>query len=309
MALQVVALAALAVEPPVQDFCSLLDAKDSEVVWNAPTNQTPRSVKLFRVVPREFSAATVSNLLQISGLKSTQRKRVDQGGVFAGKDVRFFADRQEIRQLNLIPSEGFVVISHIGVEAKIPKEIPEGVPSPETALQLTLEILQKIGINRSELATNANGKVSATYSEAEVIHKDKASGQIMTKVVKREIYLTRQIEGLSVWGTSSGVTAHFGNKGQLGYLTVVWRTIKSERDCSVPSAEDFTHRIKSGQAWIPNWAQGRYKKLSVENVHFYYWENAGSEPQTHIYPFAVLEATTDQPGEKSNVQLFVPFAE
>jgi hypothetical protein len=241
-------------------------------------------------------------------LKPNQRKRVDQDGVFAGKDVRFFGDRNDTHQLNLIPSQGFIVISRMDTRAQIPKELPSGVPDSKTALQLTLEILEKIGIDRSELATNFDGKIQAGYTQGEVLHKDKSTGLVVTNIDERQIFLKRQIEGIPVTGSTDGVTVHFGNEGMVGYLSIVWRAIKLERECSVPDAAEFVRRIKLGQVQIPAWAQGGYKKLTVTKASLYYWESDGSEPQSTIYPFAVLDAKTDQQGENSTVQLFVPIA-
>lgn len=305
---QAVILAASAAEPPFgAGYYNPFDGKDCEIIWDAPTNQLPGSVKIWKVIPTKFSPGTVSNLLQLAELKPSQRKRVDQDGVFAGKDVRFFGDRNDMRQLNLIPSQGFIVISRMDARALIPKELPSGVPDPKTALHLTLEILEKIGIDRSELATNSDGTLQAGYTQGEVLHKDKRTGLMVTNIDERQIFLKRQIEGIPVTGTTDGVTAHFGNEGKVGYLSVVWRAIKLERECPVPDAASFINRIKSGQALIPVWAQGGYKTLTITKVSFSYWESSGSEPQTHIYPFAVLEAKIDQQSKNSNVQLFVPF--
>jgi hypothetical protein len=306
---QAVGLAASAAEPPLgAGYYNPFDGKDCEIIWDATTNQLPGSIKVWKVIPTKFSPSTVSNLLQIADLKPSQHKRVDQDGVFAGKDVRFFGDRNDTRQLNLIPSQGFIVISRMDTRAQIPKELPSGVPDPKTALQLILEILEKIGVDRSELATNSDGKIQAGYTQGEVLHKDKRTGQVVTNIDERQIFLKRQIEGIPVTGTTDGVTAHFGNEGKVGYLSVVWRAIKLERECPVPDATDFINRIKSGRVLIPVWAQGGYKSLTITRVSLSYWENSGSEPQAYIYPFAVLEAKTDQQGENSKVQLFVPFA-
>jgi len=299
--------AAFAAELPLQNFCDSFNGKDCEVIWAAPTN-LPASVKIFAVMPTKFSSATVSNLLQIAELKPDQRKRVDQTGVFAGKDVQFFADRKETRQLNLVPSQGFIVVSKNGALAEPPKEIPVGVPDDKDALRLALDIIKQIGISRSELATDSNGKIQPTYSEESVLHKDKPSGLLVTNVVSREISLRRQIESIPVWG-DAGVSAKFGNEGKLAYLSATWRAFKPDKDCRVPSASEFVNRIKSDRVLIRNeQATAAYKKLTVTKASLYYWENSGSEPQTIIYPFAVLEAKTDQQGENANVQLFVPFA-
>lgn len=306
---QAAVLAASAVEPPFgSDYYKPLDGKGCEIIWSAATNQLPGSIKIWKVIPTQFSPSTVSNLLQIAGLKSRQRKRVDQDGVFAAKDVRFFGDRNDIHQLNLIPSQGFIVISRMDARAQIPKEIPSGVPEPKAALRLTLEILEKIGIDRSELATNSDGKIQAGYTQGEVLHKDKSTGQVVTNIDERQIFLKRQIEGIPVAGSTDGVTVHFGNEGKVGYLSVVWRNIQMERECPVPDAAGFINQIKAGHTWIPQWAESHYKKLTITNTSLFYWENSGSEPQSQIYPFAVLHAKTDQPGDNASVQLFVPFA-
>jgi len=44
------------------------------------------------------------------------------------------------------------------------------------------------------------------------------------------------------------------------------------------------------------------KKLTVTKATLYYWESSASEPQSYIYPFAVLEAKTDLQDENSTVQ-------
>lgn len=305
--MQVTALAAFAAGSPLRDFCSPFNGKDCNVIWEAPTN-FPASVKIFAVIPTKFSSVTVSNLLQIAELKPNQRKRVDQGGVFAGKDVQFFGDREETRQLNLVPSQGLIAISKDGTIAQIPKQMPVGVPDEKEALRLTLNILEKIGISRSELATNSDGKIRLSVLEGSVLHKDKLSGQIVTNVTDREIDLSRQIGGIPVFGTVS-ISAKFGNEGKLAYLSVVWRAIKPDKDCPVPGAAEFISRIKSGRVLIRNeQANATDKKLTVTKASLYYWENSGSEPQTYIYPFAVLEATTDVQEDDSKIQLFVPFA-
>ena len=306
---QAAVLAATATESPFGgDYYKPFDGKDCEIIWNAATNQLPVSVKIWKVIPRTFSPSTVSNLLQIAGLKLSQHKRVDQGGVFAGKDVRFFGDRNDTHQLNLIPSQGFIVISRMDTRAQIPKELPSAVPDPKTALRLTLDILKNIGIDRSELATNSGGKIQAGYTQGEVLHKDKRTGQVVTNIDERQIFLKRQIEGIPVIGSTDGANVHFGNAGKVGYLSVVWRAIRQERECPVPAAVGFINRIKSGQVSIPAWAGGNYKSLTITKVNFSYWENSGSEPQSYIYPFAILDAKTDQHGDNSTVQLFVPFA-
>ena len=310
--LQAVALAALAAGPPLENICAPFEGKDCEVIWVAPTN-LPASVKIFAVVPTKYSPNTISNLLQIAELTPKNKIPPTQNGVMGGKDVLIYENKEQTRHLDVIPSQGAIAINKDGTRAQIPKELPIGVPDPKIALRLTLEILEKIGINRSELATNSDGTLQAGYTQGEVLHKDKSTGLIVTNIDERQIFLKRQIEGIPVTGTTGGVTAHFGNEGKLGYLDVTWRAVKPDKDCLVPDAAGFVSLIKSGRTLIPNVepmkTEKTFKRLTITNVSLFYWENSGSEQQANIYPFAVLEAKTDEPGENAKVQLFVPLTD
>lgn len=306
--MQAVALTAFAAEPPLRDFCEPFKGEACEVVWEAPTNQIPVSVKLLKVVPTKFSSNTVSNLLQMAGLTQKDKKRLPRDGVLGEKDVLTYANKEDTRHVDIIPSQGTIGLTKDRPFAKIPKEMPVGVPDDKQALNLALEILKQIGISQSELATDSNGKPHLTFSEGSVLHKDKSSGQVVTNVVDRAIMLSRQIDGIPFWGTG-GISMKFGNEGQLAHLEATCRAIKPDKDCPVPDAAGFTRRIKLGRALIrKEQSNAAYKKLTITKASLYYWESSGSEPQNQIYPFAVLEAKTDQQGEDSNVQLFVPFA-
>lgn len=305
--MQAVALAAFAAEPPLRDFCEPFNGAACEVVWEAPTNQIPVSVKLLKVVPTKFSSNTVSNLLQMAGLTQKDKKRLTRDGVLGEKDVLTYANKEDTRHVDIIPSQGTIGLTKDSPFAKIPKEMPIGVPDDKQALNLALDILKKIGISQSELATDSNGKPHLTFSEGSVLHKDKSSGQVVTNVVDRAIMLSRQIDGIPFWGTA-GISMKFGNEGKLAHLEATWRTVKPDKDCPVPDAANFINLIKSGRVLIRSeQANAAYKKLTITKASLYYWENSGSEPQSYLYPFAVLEAKTDLQGENSEVQLFIPF--
>ncbi|MGI8965669.1 MAG: hypothetical protein ACR2H1_06220, partial [Limisphaerales bacterium] len=307
MLIQVMSVAAFAVGPPLENFCEPFNGKNCDVIWAAPSN-LPASVKIYAVVPTKFSPSTISNLLQIAELTPKNKRRSTQDGVLGGKDVLVYANKKDTRHLDIIPSQGAIGLGIDGTIAQIPKEMPVGVPDDKEALRLVLDILGKIGISRSELATSHDGKTLLSFSEASVLHKDKSTGQIVTNVVRRGINLTRRIEGIPVWG-DAGVSAKFGNEGKLAYLSVVWRAIKPAQDCPISNSTEFISHIKSGHALIRSEQAGtRYKKLTVNKVQLYYWENEGSKPQSTIYPFAVLNAKTGLPGENANLELFVPFA-
>lgn len=302
-------LAAIAAGPPLLDFCQPYNGSATEVIWKAPSNGLPATVRAFKVVPTRYAPDAISNLLQLAGLNEQNRERQTQAGVLQGKDVLTFGNVEGTRHLDIIPSEGTIAFTHIGVIVTAAKEAVTGVPGTNEALQKAFSFLPILGIAKSEVATNLPGKpIPYTLLEETEFRKNKAAGIFVTNVVGRGVTLYRQIDGIPVWGTA-GVFALFGNEGRLANLAVTWRRIEPRGVCRVPTAGEFTARVRSGGALIRKAEAGAsFKRLTIEKVDLYYWESDGSEHQTGIYPFTVLETVTDRAGEGAHLQLFVPLS-
>lgn len=305
--LQVSAFAVLAAGPPLHEFASPFPAKDCEVKWEAPTN-LPTSIKNFTVVPTQFAPATISNLLQLADLTPRNKRRPIGGGVFLEKDVQAYGNKEDTRQLTVLPSQGLLALSRDGVLAALPRQKPEGVPSDQQAVTLALALAQKLGLNPSELPRSADGKpLPFDVSEATVLQKEKTTGQMITNIVSRTVCIHRWIEGIPVSGMA-GIAMKFGNEGKLASLNWTWRAVKPAGECAVPDAAGFVSRIKSGRTFISQDQAGQpVRRLTIKRVQLYYWENEGSKAQTMIRPFAVLEAETNLPGKDSQTRLFVPL--
>lgn len=297
---------AFAAGPPLNNFCAPFDGGNCEVKWEATLDTLPAAVQIFKVVPTKFAPATVSNLLQLADLTEKNKKRPPRGGVFEDKGILCFGNREETRHLLLLPAQGYIVLHKGGITAG-PKDEVAGVPEIREAVHLALGLLSQIGIPKSEIATNQQSGLPVSLMETTDFYKDKATGQIISNVTSRGVSLTRQIDGIPVWG-SAGAFAHFGNEGRLAELNVTWRTIEPLKPCAVPTASEFLNAIKAGKTLIRDGERNNFKKLTISKVRLYYWESSGSERQNYIYPFAVLDAKTGLEGEDSKVELFLPFA-
>jgi hypothetical protein len=299
-------LAAIAAGPPLLDFCEPYNGSTTEVVWKAPSNGVPTTARIFHVVPTRYSPETISNLLWLGGLAEKNKIRPTQDGVFAGKGVLTYGDEERTRHLDIIPSEGTVALTRVGVIVAPTKEAVKGVPGTNEAVHAAFDLLPMLGISKSEVATNIPGKpIPYTFLDQTAFHKNKATGKVESNVVSRGVSLCRQIDGIPVWG-DAGVFALFGNEGKIANVTATWRSIQPRGVCQIPTAAEFVARIKSGASLIrKNQIRAPFKKLTIDRVELFYWESDGSEHQSSIYPFAVLEAATDQQGENAQVQLFV----
>ena len=307
MITQFVGLAAFAAGLPFVTFCQPFNNSSIEVAWNVSTNRIPSTVKFFKVISTTYSATAISNLMQIAGLTDKNKKHVTQAGTLGGKDVLTYATKDETRHLDIIASEGMIALHRAGIVAG-PKETVTGVPGTNVIVEKLFQLLPILDIEKSEVARDIPGKpIPYTFVENADIHKDKATGKIVTNIVSRGVSFSRQIDGIPVWGPA-GVYAEFGNDGKVAELTATWRSIKPRATSAVPTAKDFVALIRTGKTLIRDEQAGfTYRKFVVEDVQLYYWENGGSEHQSSIVPFAVLNVATDLPGENANVLLFVPF--
>ena len=305
--LQAAVLAAFGAGPPLGSFFRPFDGKDSQVTWEAPTN-FPSSVKTFAVVPTKFSPETISNLLELAGLTPQNKRRPVQQGVFLGKDVQTYANRDDSQHVDIVPSQGFLALNRDGVFAALPKQKPVGVPNDQQAAALAVKLAENLGLNPSELKAHDGQPLPVDVSEGMVLQKDKASGRLVTNIISRTVGINRRIEGIPVAGMA-GISMKFGNEGKLASLSWVWRSIKPAGVCAVPSAAEFISRIKSGRAFIHPEHEGKpLPKLAIKQVQLYYWENEGSNPQKMIYPYAILKAENRQSNVTSALEIFVPFA-
>ena len=301
-----VVLPVLADGQPLQQFSERFECRpECNITW-AATNRLPAKVKTFKVVPTAFSPETISNLLQFASLTPKNRKSPVQSGVFMGKDVSAFGNREETRSLEIVPSQGFVVLVNREVIAGA-RQASEGVPERKNVLKHALEQLHAIGVNQTEIATNTFGKIEPrTLSEETEIFKDKTSGTVVTNVLARWVWLNRQIEGITVSG-EGGILFKFGNFGKISELRWTWRKIEPFKELPVPNPDELVKLIKSGKTMVRTGTSQPFMSLTITNASLFYWENSGSEPQKYIYPFAVLNAKTDREGEASSVDIFVTF--
>lgn len=306
--LQAAILAAFGAGPPLQDFFRPFDGKDSEVTWEAPTN-FPSSVKIFSVVLTKFSPETISNLLELAGLTPQNKRRPIQQGVFLGKDVQTYANRDDSQHMDIVPSQGFLALNRDGVFAALPKQKPVGVPNDQQAAMLAVKLAENLGLNPSELRGHDGKPLPVDVSEGTVLQKDKASGQLVTNIISKTVRINRRIDGIPVAGMA-GISMKFGNEGKLASLSWVWRSIKPAGVRPVPSVAEFVRLIKSGRAFIHPEQEGkRLPKLAIKQVQLYYWENEGSNPQTMIYPYAMLKVEDRQSSKPFMLDLFVPLTD
>lgn len=155
-----------------------------EIVWKVPTNHLPSSVWVYRIVPQNFAPAVVSNLMALGSF--TMSDRVDIKG--QPPMSMYFKSKERTQELGVVPTLGFIY--YYNPKAEISgREIATNVPSKDEVFQLGLEYIQKLGIDRSQLATKGDSaELRAARDEGTRSWFDKERGTNFQQIYSRGIF-------------------------------------------------------------------------------------------------------------------------
>ena len=121
---------------------------DLQVRWEAPTNPWPATVWVYRVEPKVFSAAVISNILAITGYTTNDITSRNTNGIAFGKPGK---------PGNLGIS---YPLGHIAYWTEIPfglTHLATAVPEEKQLYQLTTNFISQVGIGLDELLKKTNG--------------------------------------------------------------------------------------------------------------------------------------------------------
>ena len=118
---------------------------NSEIVWSAPTNNLPRGLWIYKVMPEAFSAAVVSNAMNICHFQKNDLAQPPDKNQIVFKNKNKF---NQSHVLSIAPTLG-----GMDYNSQWDYKIPiEDVPSSDEAETLARDILFQLGIDRSSLA-------------------------------------------------------------------------------------------------------------------------------------------------------------
>jgi hypothetical protein len=268
-----------------------------KVVWKA-TNNPPAAVRVFKVVPGEFSTAVISNILALGGF-------TERDALKAPRNTRAFSKENEQRTLSIAPKFGVVIYSDGKAEAAIhPREPVEGLPDDAEAVRLASAILPKLELSGSDFMPKADGtgpnlNVAATRSRG---YGDKATGKLIHEDVARSVSLARQLDTFEiVGGGQQGVRVTFGNHARISSLELNWSRVKLVGSYPFASPKQIVEWIRQGRARVASlettgarWIDVKdIKQLAVLEISPRYFAGHRDEPLDTWYPYALLKAEAE----------------
>jgi hypothetical protein len=258
-----------------------LPSTNIETVWRA-TNDLPRQLWVYQVVPQNFSMAVISNLLQISGFSWKNLTKRPDPYVEDKKLLRFVNDKQNwTRYLEIAPTLGWVEY-YAGSQAKPPFE---GVPSEEETKSLAMDVLFQLGIDRSLLKEGRRLEgIQGSLSR---------DGQkLTTNVVSRGVSFGRKIDGIE--SRNSGCfSIDFETHARITKFSLSWRNLQPYRACPVATPDEIMNFIKTGQTILPvqsyDWTGADHaEKLTIVEATPIYFDREGDKSLDFVYPYVGL---------------------
>jgi hypothetical protein len=285
--------------------------KGCEIAWAAPTNQMPKALWIYKTIPQRFSDKAISNLVAL-GSFAVSNKMTHPAGT-TDKDGLGFVDENEKRYLVIAQTLGY--IDYEDRKADDGREPVEDALNAARAQELGLDLLDRVGIPRSELATKPNSSEPLTFKESRTHgYPDKNQGKWLKEVYSRGVFFVRQIDGVSFAGSggAGGLYVRFASHARVAQLELVWRNLQPYKKYEVASPGQIMQWIKDGKAvvTIPDADKvnpSKVKRLTITEISPLYAGELGEKPQEFTYPFASLDTLADTGQTNIAIKLYCPI--
>lgn len=301
---------ALATDLPLEDLGHPLSANKYYIAWECNFTNLPTELTVYEVVPKRFSHQVISNLVALAefGNPSAALSALTQAA--EGRKARY--EERDLRKFLLLdPANGEVFLHNPGAIANSRPEAA-GVPNDKQLLPLALEILAKLGVERSDLATQpGTDRPRMTVGVRVRGGRDKATGQRVEVALGRDVKLNRRINGIdcSAGGVAGAVWMEFGNYAKLATLEMAWRDLKPHKKLKSAGKIEIERWIRGGKAVtdLESDEAATVKRFVIKSITPAYLEKSRREPQKYVWPYAILSAVAEYGSTQVEAEIRLPI--
>ncbi len=276
-----------------------------DVRWEAHTNALPRTVWIYRLLPKTFPPAAISNLAMECGFTEKDKKKST-----ADQAIYKDADKFPSKQLNVSRGSIFYnAVSHYG-----PKNLATNVPEMSQMPLLTTNFLSRFGVDLSDIEKNADGAPNFHYWEPfkEYFMPD----GIVTNIEFRAVSFSRAVDGATIIGagTAGDGEIYFGPNGKPAHVDLSWRDLQRVKSCPTVTPETIIQRIRYGRAVqggipmnLPSIDWATVKSLTVKKADLCYYAGDRLAPSPWLMPLLSLWTTVDTGNGNVDVEIDCPI--
>jgi hypothetical protein len=270
---------------------------DIEIAWNAPTNDLPADLWVYRVIPQTLSPAVISNAMAVGSFMTADA--IKSPFPIPIQDTHllcFRTSRGGSRSLYIAPSLGWMKYE----KATDYKELGKEVPSDEAVGNLAMNVLFQLGADRSQVVERKS-RWAASHGDT-----DSTGTKLTETIYSRGATLDRRVDGIPMPG--EGLLVNFGNYAEVKSFNFSWRNLQPYEAHRVATPQQIGQWIKQGRAfWLASGSEredfSQARKLTTTKITLFYRGNNEMEPQRLVYPYARLEVTADL--GKTNATLYL----
>jgi len=272
---------------------------NTEILWQAPANQLPENIWIYkRLPPQPFLAAVISNAVVLAALQ----------------DMEFPKPSTNAFNISSAPNPcgmGFVIFSiepattTISFASTNQTLATNNVPNDEAVTKRAYECAARFGLDRAHLIA----KPVYTSSTAPGCDQTLTGG-----ICGRGIFLSRKLAGVDFFGdannASDGFAIEFGSGGQIRSFSLIWPNLETNRLEKTASPEEIISGIRAHKIIVlPNPGEETYfkrlktlataKTFTITKITPCYSEGVfgkvptNDAPSEFIAPFAEVEAVAD----------------
>ena len=265
-------------------------------VWGIPTTNWPDALWVYKVIPQNFAAPVVSNLMAIGSFTEKSRTKAPAYLTDIDKKTLYFGD--DSKHLAICPMLGYIEYRDGSADARMGEPVV-GVPDEDAVLPLAIKYLRAAGIDQSQLAVRSNGISLALHGEKrDRSYIDKRMGQRVEVVDSRGLFFLRRIDNIAFTGIGvhGGASIRFGNNSNIVDLKISWRNLVPYelRACITP--RQISEWIQSGRATLQSPPQSipeRISRFTISKITFLYDGKPGDEPMDFASPFALVDVAAE----------------
>ncbi|MGB7747563.1 MAG: hypothetical protein WBN75_09780 [Verrucomicrobiia bacterium] len=269
---------------------------NAQIIWQAPTNHLPKSIWIYKKLPRVFSVTTISNAIVLASFRDKGFPKPSTNRVVIW-DNRTEGEPQP-PYFEITPENGEMSYS-LGDRAP---DSPQEIFKDEAAVDRAWERLAQLGIDRSQLV-KTNVASYGVYG----------------------VFFPRQIDGIQFYDESEGFSfQQYGSHGKIRNFSVTLPNLQREQNSPTASAQQIIACIRAFKTPSPPNGEepdyfGRIKnlakatKLTITKITPYYGEGiygetpTNNEPSRFVSPIAELEAVADFGNSNTTVRLLSPI--
>ena len=299
----------------MENFCPHFPT-NTPIVWQAPTNDLPKSFWVYRRLgPRIFSATVISNAIVLASLQSKGFPKPSTNDFLIGEDKGPNYPGQIPVIFSIRPGYAtmFYSMPHPGTNSS-------GIPTDEVLAQRAWACAIQLGVDPAQVAL----KEITSY-----FNKDENYDDLTNQLCGRGVFLSRQLDGICFWGNgddgpNEGFWIEFGSQGKIRAFSLNWPSLERDKSQQIASPQQIIACIRAHKIIvIPNAGEKKYferiktlanaKKFTITKITPCYMEGMygempkDNEPAKFVAPWAELEAVADFGDTNMNVRLVSPI--